>query len=85
MHELARRLGLRGPGRRPFWGDAEIKLLDSWLRWYERHKAGRLGRGPLRQAAEGLQEDIENLDIHRTVCACQDKLMRWRQRLLLGE
>ena len=44
MHELARQLGLRGPHCRR-WDDAEIKLLTSWLRWYERHKAGRPGRG----------------------------------------
>jgi hypothetical protein len=84
MHELARQLGLRGPGRHPFWGDAEIKLLTSWLHWYERHKAGRPGRGPLRQASEGLQEDIENLGIHRTVGACGYKLLCWRQKVLLG-
>lgn len=83
MHELARRLGLKGPGRPPFWGDAEIKLLNSWLQWYERHQGGRVGRGPLRQASEGLQEDIENLGIHRTIGACADKLMRGR-RILHG-
>jgi len=71
-------------GPTPFWGDAEIKLLTSWLHWYERHKAGRPGRGPLRQASEGLQEDIENLGIHRTVGACGYKLLCWRQKVLLG-
>jgi hypothetical protein len=80
MLGLSRQLGLRGP-RQHLWSAAEIKVLDSWLRWYERRRGDRRQTGLLRQATEGLQEDIENLGSHRTLSACECKLLFWRRRL----
>jgi hypothetical protein len=77
---LSRQLGLRGP-RLHIWNAAEIEVLDSWLHWYERRRGRRRQTGLLCQAADGLQEDIENLGSHRTRNACKDKLVRWRRRL----
>ena len=80
MLTLSRQLGLRGP-RLHLWSAAEIRALDSWLQWYERRRGSRRQKGLLHQAAEGLQEEIEDLNSHRTLGACEDKLLRWRRRL----
>jgi thiamine kinase-like enzyme len=75
---LAHRLKLRGP-RCVRWSDQEMKLLQEWLTWYSRYR--RVQRlKPLRQASEGLQEDLEKLGSNRTYTACRAQLTEYHSR-----
>jgi hypothetical protein len=73
--DLAHRLNLRGP-RCIRWSEPEMKLLESWLRWYARHRQAKKLR-PMKQAAEGLQEDLEKLGNQRTTAACSTQLWKF--------
>ena len=72
----ADRLGLQFPGRP--WQPAEKRIFESWLRWYDRHHhIWRLQ--PLRQAGEGLSEDLAKKGYRRSVCACKQRLIDARR------
>jgi hypothetical protein len=76
----AHRLGLLGVGGRD-WTDDEQKLCDAWVRWYERHR--HAVRPPMwREAAEGLQEELQQKGYGRTVCACVSRLQTTRRQFL---
>jgi hypothetical protein len=74
--EAADRLGLQFPGRR--WLPAEQRIFEGWLRWYDRyHHIRRLE--PLREAANGLSEDLAKKGFRRSVCACRERLVTARR------
>jgi hypothetical protein len=70
----AQRLKLRGP-HCVRWSAQEMKLLRDWLRWYSRYRHVRRLR-PMKQASEGLQEDLAKLGSYRAVSACQGQLRK---------
>jgi len=72
---LAHRLKLRGP-RCIRWSAQEMKLLQGWLTWYSRYRRVQKLK-PLRQASEGLQEDLEKLGSNRTYTACRSQLSHY--------
>jgi hypothetical protein len=75
--ETAHRLGLLGVGGRD-WTRDEQKVCDAWVKWYERHR--RAVRPPMwRDAAEGLQEELQQRGYGRTVCACKSRLQETRR------
>jgi len=77
---VAHKLGLEGP-RRILWTDAEDKICDSWVRWYENHKRIRRYK-PGEQAVLGVQEELERMGSDRTQGACREHFFRRRRRLL---
>jgi len=76
---VANKLGLEGP-RRILWTDAENKICDSWVRWYEEHKRMRRYK-PGEQAVLGVQEELERMGIDRTQDACREHFFKRRKRL----
>jgi len=77
--EAADRLGLQFPGRH--WLAAERRIFEGWLRWYNRyHHVRRLE--PLRQAANGLSEDLAKKGFRRSVCACRERLLTARRSVV---
>ena len=64
----------------PRWTAVENRASHVWLRWYDSHRPpGR--RGPISQAAEGLQEELDQLGYRRTVSACKGHLREQYRRL----
>ena len=63
------------------WTAMELRVCQRWLRWYERHRRVRRLR-PWTVAAEGLQQELEQVHSRRTVEACADRLWKERRRLL---
>jgi len=77
--KIAHSRNLRGP-RNPHWSDDEDRLAGSWVRWYDRHRHVRR-LAPLRQAAEGLSEDLEKAGFNRNVRACAYRVaLLWRRQ-----
>jgi hypothetical protein len=79
MIKVAHELGLRGPEHR-FWTSKEERIHRGWLRWYDRFRTAR-GLGPLRAAADGLQEELEEQGFRRTVSACRGHIKEGWLRL----
>ena len=79
--DLAHRLNLRGP-RCIRWSAEETKLLNGWLKWYARYKGVRR-LTPLKQASEGLREDLDKIGSTRTLGACRNRLLK-HHRLMHG-
>ncbi len=79
---VAQRLKLRGP-HCVRWSPQERKLLRDWLRWFLRYRRVRRLQ-PMKQASEGLQEDLAKLGSYRAVSACQGQLRRYAN-LMRGE
>jgi hypothetical protein len=75
IRELAHRLKLRGP-RCIRWSAPEMKLLKDWLRWYSRHRPVRRLQ-PLKQASEGLHEDLAEMGSNRATSACRGQLLKY--------
>jgi len=76
--KIAHARNLRGP-RNPHWSEAEDQLVRSWVKWYDRYRRVQRLR-PLKQAAEGLSEQLDGAGFHRTVAACRSRLsLFWRQ------
>jgi len=71
---LAHRLKLRGP-RCIRWSVSEMKLLDGWVMWYGRYRRV-LRLKPMKQASEGLQEDLEKMGCNRRLSACRYQLTK---------
>ena len=67
LDKAVRKLGWHGPTW-PRWTAEENRICRGWVRWYESHRRGR--RGPVSQAAEGLQEELDQLGFRRSVSAC---------------
>ena len=78
----AARLGLQFPRRR--WLPAEQRIFEGWLRWYDRHHHIRRLE-PLRQAANGLSEDLAKKGFRRSVCACHERLVATRRSMVTEE
>jgi hypothetical protein len=72
---LAHRLNLRGP-RCIRWSGPERRLLDSWIRWYARHRGTRR-LSPMKQASEGLQGDLEKIGCNRRLSSCRYQLRKY--------
>jgi hypothetical protein len=64
----ARRLGWHGHPA-PRWTSEENRISRRWVRWYGNHRRGR--RGPITPAAEGLQEELDQIGARRSVPACK--------------
>ena len=77
---VAHKLGLDGP-RRILWTEAENKICDSWVRWYEEHKRVRRYK-PGEQAVLGVQEELERMGVDRTQGACREHFFKRRKRLV---
>jgi hypothetical protein len=78
--DLAHRLNLRGP-RCIRWSAEETKLLEGWLHWLSRYRhVKRLH--PMRQASEGLPEDLAKIGSNRTLSACRFRLTQYLNRRL---
>jgi hypothetical protein len=75
----AARLGLQFPRRR--WQPAEERIFEGWLRWYDRHHHIRRLE-PLREAANGLSEDLAKKGFRRSVCACHERLVVARRTMV---
>ena len=71
---LAHRLNLRGP-RCIRWSANETKLLNDWLKWFVRYRSVRR-LTPLKQASEGLQQDLAGIGSTRTLGACRNRLLK---------
>jgi hypothetical protein len=78
---LARAHELDRPKYWRFWSEAENKVCDSWIRWYERHRHVRRYK-PAREAVLGLQEELQNLGSDRTRGACNMNFYKRRKRQL---
>jgi len=77
MMAFARRLGLREP-RYIRWTAEEDQLVEGWRRWYNRYRRVRR-LAPLKQAAEGLQEDLSDKGFRRSFAACSARICGyWR-------
>jgi len=77
--KIAHSRNLRGP-RNPHWSDAEDRLARSWVRWYGRYRLVRK-LAPLRQAGEGLSDDLGEAGFHRKVSACSYRVsLLWRRQ-----
>ena len=72
---VAQRLKLRGP-HCVRWSPQEMKLLRDWLRWFLRYRRVRRLH-PMKQASEGLQEDLAKLGSYRAASACQGQLRKY--------
>jgi hypothetical protein len=75
MLDLSRRLKLRGP-RRVLWTEPELRRCASWVRWLDRHRAGRRRMRIFTEAASGLQEELQRIGCDRTLSACKHRLCR---------
>jgi hypothetical protein len=74
-HDLGR------PKRWRYWTEAENRMCDSWLRWYERHRSVRRYR-PSREAIAGFHEELQNAGYDRTLYACGTYFYKRRLRLM---
>jgi hypothetical protein len=75
---IAHSRNLRGP-RNPRWSEAEDRLAESWVRWYDRYRLV-LRLAPLKQAAEGLNEDLDKAGYQRKLNACRLRVaLLWRR------
>jgi hypothetical protein len=76
---IAHSRNLRGP-RNPRWSEAEDRLARSWVRWYDRHRLV-LRLAPLKQAAEGLNDDLDKAGYERKQSACRARVaLLWRRQ-----
>lgn len=76
----ARRLGLREP-RYVRWTEEEDRMVERWRRWYRRYRRVRR-LAPLKQAAEGLREELLNKGFKRSFAACSCRIAEyWRRQL----
>jgi hypothetical protein len=73
--DISRRLKLRGP-RRVLWTEPELRRCASWIRWLDRHRAGRRRMRIFTEAASGLQEELQRMGCDRTLNACKHRLVR---------
>ncbi|MEI7902714.1 MAG: hypothetical protein WCK89_20900, partial [bacterium] len=78
---LARAHELGRPKYWRFWSEAENKVCDSWIRWYERHRHVRRYK-PAQEAVLGLQEELQRLGSERTRGACNVYFYKRRKRQL---
>jgi hypothetical protein len=63
------------------WSEAEIKVCDSWIRWYQRYRRVRRLR-PAKVAADGLREELQYMGSERTLAACRTYFYKRRLHLL---
>jgi len=76
---IAHSRNLRGP-RNPRWSEAEDRLAQSWVRWFDRYRLV-LRLAPLKQAAEGLSEDLDKAGYQRKLNACRARVvLLWRRQ-----
>ena len=75
MLDISRSLMLRGP-RRVLWTEPELRRCASWVRWFDRHRAGRRRMRIFSEAAVGLQEELDVLGSSRTLGACRRRLYK---------
>jgi hypothetical protein len=79
ISRIAHSRNLHGP-RKPHWSETEDRLVKGWVNWYDRYRHAQRLR-PLKQAAEGLSEQLDEAEFHRTVSACKSRLiLLWRQQ-----
>jgi hypothetical protein len=72
--------GLDAPWPHTGWTAKEQRACLQWAHWYDRHR--RVGRlRPSLVAAEGLQEELSQMNSQRTVSACRGRLMAERRRI----
>lgn len=79
LREFAHETGERWP--KSGWTAEELRACQRWVRWYERHRRVRRLR-PWASAAEGLQQELEQMHSRRSVEACAARLWKERRRLL---
>jgi hypothetical protein len=81
MLRVAAQLGLRTPRDQRRWSDEENRMYESWRKWYHRHRYNRRN-SPLTQAALGLQDDLADNGLRRSLDACRTRLggyvAKWR-------
>jgi len=79
LREFAHETGEHWP--KSGWTVEELRACQRWVRWYERHRRVRRLR-PWAVAAEGLQQELEQMHSRRSVEACAARLWKERRRLL---
>jgi hypothetical protein len=72
--------GLNAPWPHTGWTAKEQRACLQWVHWYDRHRGVRQLR-PLSVAAEGLQEELAQMNSHRTLSACRLRLKNERRRI----
>jgi len=70
---VAARLGLRTPRDQRRWSEEEVRMCESWRRWYQGHRANRR-TSALTVAAQGLVDELADKGFHRTFAACHTRL-----------
>lgn len=75
LRAFAHETGERWP--KSGWTAEELRACQRWVRWYERHRRVRRLR-PWTVAAEGLQQELEQMHSRRSVAACAARL--WKAR-----
>jgi hypothetical protein len=78
LREFAHETGEHWP--KSGWTAEELRACQRWVRWYERHRRVRRFR-PWAVAAEGLQQELEQMHSRRSVEACAARLWKERRRL----
>jgi hypothetical protein len=79
LRVFAHETGERWP--KSAWSIEELRACQRWLRWYERHRRARRLR-PWATAAEGLQQELEQMHSRRSIEACAARIWKERRRRL---